>query len=96
MKKYSLPKQKEWDLLAQRPTFNQVELTETVDTIIKKVKKEGDQALQEYTNTFDGVKLDRLIVSQEEINLASKEIKILLNFTRLNKSKKSQLKPCQA
>lgn len=41
-----------------------------VKEIIERVKKEGDQALYEYTKRFDGVDLQSLRVSKEEISRA--------------------------
>ena len=38
-----------------------------VDAVIDNVRKNGDTALLEYTETFDGVKLEELQVSDEEI-----------------------------
>ncbi|WP_449354527.1 histidinol dehydrogenase [Virgibacillus natechei] len=47
-----------------------VTLDQTVLEIIKEVRKNGDEALSYYTEKFDGVKLDNLIVSEQEFDEA--------------------------
>jgi len=74
MKKYSLPKKEEWNVLSERPNLNQVELTKTVKEMINQVKIGRDQALINYTETFDGIKLDRLMVTPKEIKIASQQL----------------------
>lgn len=51
-------------------TANDVELDQVVLEIISQVKKYGDEALFRYTETFDSVKLDNLIVSEQEFKEA--------------------------
>src|SRR5690606_8203224 len=46
------------------------DLERTVKDIINNVRKNGDEALKEYSRKFDGVELDELRVSQEEIEKA--------------------------
>lgn len=43
---------------------------DAVAAIIKRVREEGDQALYDYTRQFDGVMLDSLIVTEEEMQEA--------------------------
>jgi len=49
-----------------------------VREIILSVKKEGDRALLEFTEKYDGVKLNssEILVSSEEWNIASQEVKV--------------------
>lgn len=47
------------------------EVTETVNDILAGVRKGGDDAVREYTRTFDDVERDDLRVSPEEIDAAS-------------------------
>ncbi len=49
------------------PTFN---VEEIVSDIIKNVRSRGDAALFEYTERFDGAKLDTLLVTEAEIDEA--------------------------
>ena len=46
------------------------EQRKTVQEIIENVRQNGDSALYEYTEKFDGVRLDTLVVSQEEVDAA--------------------------
>lgn len=52
------------------------EIGQRVDDILRRVRKEGDQALLEYTERFDQVKLSagQLKVSEEEIERALEEV----------------------
>ncbi len=50
------------------------DLERTVKDIINDVRKNGDEALKEYSRKFDGVELDELRVSQEEIEKAMSRI----------------------
>ena len=45
---------------------NDLEFDRTVLGIIETVREDGDQALLSYTEQFDGVRLDNLIVTAEE------------------------------
>ena len=45
----------------------------TVDEILQRVRTEGDEAILDYTERFQGVRLDSMIVPQEEIDAAYAE-----------------------
>ena len=53
-----------------RSQFSYDDVNETVENILKDVKKRGDKALFEYTKKFDKVDLKTLEVSEEEIQKA--------------------------
>ena len=53
-----------------RSQFSYDDVNETVENILKDVKKRGDKALFEYTKKFDKVNLKTLEVSEEEIQKA--------------------------
>ena len=53
------------------PTVN---VSDTVADIIRNVRERGDTALKEYTERFDGAKLDRLQVTPEEMEEALKKV----------------------
>jgi len=57
-----------------RPQLEQKDLSDTVSAIFEDVKKCGDQAVKEYAQKFDGVTLDRLLVTSEEIEIAKNQI----------------------
>jgi len=74
MKKIYNPKSETWSEICKRPTqtFNDVE--ETVKQIFKEVQNKGDQAIAKYSSFFDGVTLDNIQVTPEEIETAKKEV----------------------
>jgi histidinol dehydrogenase len=63
-----------WQGLLQRPAFDAASLQEKVSAILNDVKASGDKAVLKYTVMYDGVQLDNLIVSQEEIAAAGQQI----------------------
>ena len=71
MKIIRYPKQQEWGALLSRPDQDQGEIRNSVNQILEDVKKNGDAALQKYTKALDGVQLDNLKVSDEEIDAAA-------------------------
>ncbi len=54
--------------------MDDAEREQTVRQIIDDVRRRGDAALFEYTQKFDGVKLNSLEVSQDEVNRAYSEV----------------------
>ncbi len=74
MKLYIHPNKTQWTELTQRPSIDDVQLTQAVSSILNDVKKNGDKALIKYARMFDGVTLKSLTVSEEEIKSAVKEI----------------------
>ena len=53
---------------------NNTDVTQIVTDIIENVRARGDEAIKEYTLKFDGVSLDSLKVTQEEIDEALAQI----------------------
>ena len=53
-----------------RSQFSYDDVNETVESILKDVRARGDKALIEYTERFDGVKLENLEVTEAEIKKA--------------------------
>lgn len=54
-----------------RKNKESLEVEKSVKDILNKVKNEGDKALIEYTQLFDKVKLDKLVVSYDELKEAA-------------------------
>ncbi len=52
------------------------EVKSTVSAIIKDVQQRGDEAVKEYTEKFDGIKLDSFTVPLEDVVTASKRLKL--------------------
>ncbi|MBN1468959.1 MAG: histidinol dehydrogenase [Fusobacteriaceae bacterium] len=63
-------KQQVIDEVLNRSQFELEEVNKKVKDILDNIKKNGDKALFEYTEKFDGVKLDNLKVSENEIEEA--------------------------
>jgi len=74
MKKYIYPKPSDWSKLVKRPVQTYTDIEETVKAIFKEVQQKGDVALKKYTSLFDGVLIDELLVSENEINEASSQV----------------------
>ncbi|MCZ2084427.1 MAG: histidinol dehydrogenase, partial [Flavobacteriales bacterium] len=82
------PAQNTWETLLQRPTLEKKDLKNTVQEIFLKVKNEGDSALKEFSEKFDQVSIENLLVSEKEIEFAinevSKELKTAINQAKEN------------
>lgn len=63
-----------WEQLLQRPTISNAELEDIVKPVLAEIKKSGDEALLGYTEKFDGVKLDDLLVSPSEFTEAANNV----------------------
>ena len=68
------PAQNTWETLLQRPTLEKKDLKNTVQEIFLKVKNEGDSALKEFSEKFDQVSIENLLVSKEEMEFADNEV----------------------
>ncbi|MEO1012514.1 MAG: histidinol dehydrogenase [Bacteroidota bacterium] len=68
------PKREDWKDILERPTRFLGDIEKTVETIFKAVREEGDRALHRFTQKFDGVSLQSLKVTKEEIDNAKKNV----------------------
>ena len=71
MEKFFEPAKENWNTILQRPVFDNKTLTEKVQQVIDEVRKNGDSAVKQYTQQFDGVTLNDITVSQSEIDAAT-------------------------
>ncbi|MCB0571670.1 MAG: histidinol dehydrogenase [Phaeodactylibacter sp.] len=71
MKLHIAPPSAEWPALLQRPVLETASLDGAVSEVLLQVKALGDKALFDYTERFDGVRLEALQVSEMEIETAS-------------------------
>lgn len=82
------PQKEEWDELLKRPVMNVDTLRETVCRVLDDVKTGGDRAVMAYEKQFDHVELERLAVTEEEIDeaerLVSPELKDALRLAHDN------------
>lgn len=68
------PDRKDWSKLLERPYVDNSSVLATVQGVLEEVRKGGDEALRGFVHKFDGVELQSLLVSEEEIAAAAKEL----------------------
>jgi len=74
MKKIINPLQTNWSKILRRPTQTVEEIENTVIEIFDDIKRNGNDGIKRYTSIFDGVELENLEVSKEEIKDAEIEV----------------------
>ena len=67
MKTILYPGKETWEALCTRPRLDRSGLEEVVSSILQKVKNEGDRALLEFSEKFDGALMKDLRVPESEI-----------------------------
>ena len=83
MKKILYPDKAVWKEMLRRPTLNMAALSEKVGVILKNVETNGDKAVIEYEEQFDHVKLESLVVTEEEMKEAEEKVPIELKVAIL-------------
>jgi len=97
MKKIINPEKSEWEQILRRPTQTLDDIEATVTEVFSEIRKKGDTAVAKYTALFDGVNLEDVKVTSEEMNeaslLVSAELKeaIALAKTNIEKFHKAQV-----
>lgn len=88
MQKYIKPQLSDWSTLTARPTKEAQDLQKIVLDVFGKIQTEKDQALIDFTEKFDQVKLTSLEVSTQEIEeaktLISEELKEAIQLAASN------------
>ena len=88
MKIIRYPKAEEWATIAERPQLDHTQLTATVLQVLDDVRQRGDDAVKDYEQRFDHVRLTQLAVSPEEISKAKRlvtpELKAALRLAHKN------------
>ncbi len=75
MKTYIDPSHDQWEALLARPLQQENESVRSrVEGIVGRVRNDGDAALRELSDQFDGVRLGRLEVTAEETAAAEKQV----------------------
>ena len=74
MKKIYNPQPETWSEICKRPTQSFSDVEETVKQIFKEVQQKGDKAIAKYASFFDGVTLENIQVTSEEIETAKNEV----------------------
>jgi histidinol dehydrogenase len=68
------PEKESWDELLKRPVLDSEYLDKAIEDIFFAVKRNGDQALYDFTRTFDGVQLSGLELTLEELDSADNKV----------------------
>ncbi|MET2984997.1 histidinol dehydrogenase [Aureibaculum conchae] len=68
MNKIYNPDKKDWSTILTRPTQTFEDIEETVLEIFNEVKLKGDIAIEKYTNLFDDVAIENMLVTETEIS----------------------------
>ncbi len=88
MQKIYNPKREEWEFVLKRPTQTVADIEGTVNSIFEEVKIGGDAVLNKYTQKFDGVTFDTLLVNapaiEEAQNLVSEKLKKAIQLAKGN------------
>ncbi|MDB2607134.1 histidinol dehydrogenase [Zobellia sp.] len=88
MKKIYNPNRLDWSAVLERPTQTVADIERTVEVIFKEVQINGDATLKKYTEKFDGVIIENLVVSNNEIEeasaLISQELKDAIQLAKNN------------
>ncbi|GAA4278813.1 histidinol dehydrogenase [Aquimarina mytili] len=74
MKKIYSPERSTWPTVLKRPTQTVEDIEATVLRVFNEVKSEGDIAIHRYTQKFDNVSLENILVTSEEIEEAKKQV----------------------
>lgn len=78
MKKIIYPERQDWAEILKRPALHTETLRDTVKEVLDCIKKDGDQAVINYEERFDKVKLSSLAVTEAEMEEAVKAVPIEL------------------
>ena len=82
------PAREDWSSIIKRPVHDTKTLESTVSNILADVKENGDEAVKNYIEKFDGVRLDSLLVSIQEIDeaisLVGDELKAAVSIAKNN------------
>lgn len=68
------PPRESWEDLLKRPAMDSEYLDQAIEDIFFAVKRNGDQALKDFTRTFDGVQMETLEVASKELEDAEAQL----------------------
>ena len=88
MQKVKYPDPTEWQKLLARPTQSFEAIEPIVKEVFEKIRTNGDSAIREYTQKFDGTDLPDFSVTQDEIasaeSILNEELKSAIQFAKKN------------
>ena len=88
MKRFNNPPKSQWSEILKRPMFDVSELSALVSQVLADIKQNGIQAIQKYTEKFDGVFIQDFIVSEQEFaeaeNSLNPELKRAIEIAAAN------------
>jgi histidinol dehydrogenase len=88
MNKIYNPTKENWSEILKRPTQSFKEIEETVKGIFNEIQTKGDVAVAKYTSLFDGIALENIEVSvqeiEEAISLVSQDLKKAIQLAKSN------------
>ncbi len=74
MKLYKYPQREQWAEIVERPRLDLSQLNATVASVLADVKQRGDEAVKDYEEKFDKVRLTSLAVTEQEMDEAERLI----------------------
>ena len=88
MKIIHYPAKEQWAEICQRPHLDMTQLQSTVSNVLNDIRQRGDEAVIDYEERFDHVRLSSLAVSQQEMDeaeqLVSPELKAAIQLAHDN------------
>ncbi|NVK85937.1 MAG: histidinol dehydrogenase [Cytophagia bacterium] len=88
MRVFIKPEKSAWSEILKRPTMDLQEIEQKVRPVMERVKLEGDNALRDFTEQFDGVAVDDFRVTDAEFaeaeNLVEAELKSAILSAKSN------------
>ncbi len=88
MNKIYNPSKENWSEILKRPTQSFKDIEETVKGIFNEIQSKGDIAIAKYTSLFDGITLENIEVSKQEIEdaigLVPQELKEAIQLAKSN------------
>ncbi|WP_339611193.1 histidinol dehydrogenase [uncultured Planktosalinus sp.] len=101
MKTIQFPNPETWTELSKRPLIDFTSISDTVQKVFQAIKNNGDGSVKAYTNLFDGVELEKLQVSEDQIKksleIVPKDLKqaIQLAAANIEKFHRTQIEQIQ-
>jgi histidinol dehydrogenase len=78
MKTFIEPSRSAWATITSRPQLDNLSLVGKVSEVLQAVRETGDQAVRQFTSTFDGVNLPAFTISEKEWEEAENQVSATL------------------